>query len=605
MSFQIPKDMKVKHIRIPYLTYAELKTFIIASVCNSIILQANVFIDAVIVGNYVSTDAMAVINLFAPLLILVTMVPMLLAEGSMVAGSRAFGEQDYPQVNRTFMVNLAGGLIFSLAAALPISLFAPSLVGLYTDNARLYPLALDYLPAAAFIGVAFAIQNSYTVFLQLTGKASLVVRVTIVQMMINLLFDLLFVVVFGWGIQGAVYATICSYLLSLVMVVPEVRRQWRVFALTSVLRSWFPSLTWHCGKLGLSDATGSFVSVIIFSGINAAAQRLYGADGLVVVSVFMQMLSVGSLVTMGVIFSMQSLGMTYLGEDDLRGYRMVINRSLLIVIVCMAIISLVMGLSPELLLSCFGADARLIAFARQPIMILSTALLPYSLLFYYCSVYVTQNRVRLSISVILSEPLFILATQWVMEHYFPGLFWWFFPVGVVIALAACLATAWFISRRNPMVDRFTLAPRNISAPYLDYSLNYDERDARSALRDILMYIDICELSKRESNHIAACAEEMMNCIVSMEGSERKSDHHFFDIRIMETMVDEELQAHGVQIFIKWRGKSVNPICDPATNPDVMMAGNNLSLLLVNKLCDDIDYNYRNGVNCVTMKFYKS
>lgn len=38
--------------------------------------------------------------------------------------------------------------------------------------------------------------------------------------------------------------------------------------------------------------------------------------------------------------------MTYLGEDDLRGYRMVINRCLLIVIVCMGIISLAMGLSP-------------------------------------------------------------------------------------------------------------------------------------------------------------------------------------------------------------------------------------------------------------------
>ena len=40
---------------------------------------------------------------------------------------------------RFVMVNLAGGLLFSLAAALPISLFAPSLVGLYTDNACLYP----------------------------------------------------------------------------------------------------------------------------------------------------------------------------------------------------------------------------------------------------------------------------------------------------------------------------------------------------------------------------------------------------------------------------------------------------------------------------------
>ena len=596
--------MNTNHIRKPYLAYAELTTFIIASVCNSIILQANVFIDAVIVGNYVSTDAMAVINLFAPLLILVTMVPMLLAEGSMVAGSRAFGEQDYPQVNRTFMVNLAGGLLFSLAAALPISLFAQPLVGLYTDNARLYPLALDYLPVAAFIGVAFAIQNSYTVFLQLTGKASLVVRVTIVQMMINLLFDMLFVV-FGWGIQGAVYATICSYLLSLVMVVPEVRRQWRVFALTSVLRSWFPSLTWHCGKLGLSDATGSFVSVIIFSGINAAAQRLYGADGLVVVSVFMQMLSVGSLVTMGVIFSMQSLGMTFLGENDLRGYRMVISRSLLIVIACMGIISLVMGLSPELLLRCFGADEHLIDFARQPITILSTALLPFALLFYYCSVYVTQNRVRLSIGIILSEPPFILATQWVMEHYFSGQFWWFFTVGVVIALAACLATAWMISRRHPLVDRFTLAPKTVDEPYLDYSLNYDEQEARSAFLDILKYLDICELSKGLSNRIAVCAEEIMNSLIGLKTQEGMSCRHFFDVRMMEIMDDAGSQSRGIQFFLKARGKSFNPVRELSLNPDAMMTGNALSLLLVNKLCDHIDYNYRNGVNCVVMKFFKS
>ena len=131
---------------------------------------------------------------------------------------------------------------------------------------------------------------------------------------------------------------------------------------------------------------------------------------------------------MGVIFSMQSLSMTFMGENDLRGYRMVISRSLLIVVSCMAIISLAMGLFPDLLLSCFGADARLIDFARRPIVILSTSLLPFTLLFYYCSVYVTLNRVRLSMSVILSEPLFILAALWVMEHFFPGQFWWFFTL---------------------------------------------------------------------------------------------------------------------------------------------------------------------------------
>ena len=103
-----------------------------------------------------------------------------------------------------------------------------------------------------------------------------------------------------------------------------------------------------------------------------------------------------------------------------------------------------------------------------------------------------------------------------MEHYFPGLFWWFFPVGVVIALAACLATAWMISRRNPMVDRFTLAPKTVDAPYLDYSLNYDELETRSAFLDILKYLDICELSRELSNRIAVCAEEIMNSLIGLK-----------------------------------------------------------------------------------------
>lgn len=94
---------EMKHFRNSYIAYSELTTFIVASVCNVLILQANTFIDAVIVGNFVSTDAMAVVNLLSPLLSVIVMVPALLAEGAMVAGSRALGQQDYEEVNRTVL----------------------------------------------------------------------------------------------------------------------------------------------------------------------------------------------------------------------------------------------------------------------------------------------------------------------------------------------------------------------------------------------------------------------------------------------------------------------------------------------------------------------
>ena len=192
-----------------------------------------------------------------------------------------------------------------------------------------------------------------------------------------------------------------------------------------------------------------------------------------------------------------------------------------------------------------------------------------------------------------------------MEHYFPGLFWWFFTVGVVIALAACLATAWMISRRNPMVDRFTLAPKTVDAPYLDYSLNYDVQEARSAFLDIKKYLDICELSKGLSNRIAVCVEEIMNSLIGLKNQEGMSCRHFFDVRMMEIMDDGGSQSRGILFFLKARGKSFNPVREFSLNLDAMKTGNALSLFLVNKLSDHIDYNYRNGVNCVVMKFFKS
>jgi len=594
----------MKHFRNSYIAYSELTTFIVASVCNVLILQANTFIDAVIVGNFVSTDAMAVVNLFSPLLSVIVMVPALLAEGAMVAGSRALGQQDYEQVNRTFMVNLVGGLFFALALALSISLLAEPLISLHTEDARLVPLALDYLPVAAFIGVSFVIQNSYTVFLQLSGKARLVVRVTIALMVINLLLDLLLIIGFGWGLTGAVLATIGSYLLSLVMIVPEVRRQWRIFALRSVCHSWFLPLTRRCAALGLSDAAGNLVMAIIFSGVNGAALRLYGADGVIVISVFMQMLSIGSLVTMGVIFSVQSLGMAYLGEMDLRGYRMVIGRGMTIVIVCMSLISLVMALFPDMIIGSFGASDQLIAFARKPLMILSTTLLPFALLICFCSIYVTQGRVALSTGIILLEPLFILIPAWMFERYCQEAFWWFFPVGVTLVLGGCLVAAWIISRRSGLIDRFTLAPRYVDAPYLDFSVKYDEEDVQAAMGDIMTFLDVYELSASLRNRISVCTEDIMYSLVSRHQQEKESQKGLFDIRVMEMMDEKTRESQGIQMFVKTRGKSYNPVQTCAADTELLLTGCNLAMLLVNRLSDGIDYNYRNGVNCTVLKFYR-
>ena len=67
-----------------------------------------------------------------------------------------------------------------------------------------------------------------------------------------------------------------------------------------------------------------------------------------------------------------------------------------------------------------------------------------------------------------------------VSHYCQEAFWWFFTLGVTLALGGCLVAAWIISRRSGLIDRFTLAPRYIDAPYLDFSVKYDEEDVQAA-----------------------------------------------------------------------------------------------------------------------------
>ena len=365
---------------------------------------------------------------------------------------------------------------------------------------------------------------------------------------------------------------------------------------------WCP---WHCAALGLSDAAGNLVMAVIFSGVNGIVLRLYGADGVIVVSVFMQMLSISSLVTMGVIFSVQSLGMAYLGEMDLRGYRMVIDRGMAIVIVCMSLISLLMALFPDMIIGCFGASDHLIAFAREPLTILSTTLLPFALLICFCSIYVTQGRVSLSTGIILLEPLFIFIPALVLVHFYQEAFWWFFPVGVTLALGGCLVAAWIISRRSGLIDRFTLAPRYVDAPYLDFSVKYDEDDVQAAIDDIMTFLDVYELPDSLRNRISVCTEDIMYSLVSRHQQEKKqSKKGYFDIRLMEMMDEKTRQSQGIQMFVKARGKSYDPVQNCATDTELLLKGCNLAMLLVNRLSDNIDYNYRNGVNCTVLKFYR-
>jgi hypothetical protein len=110
---------------------------------------------------------------------------------------------------------------------------------------------------------------------------------------------------------------------------------------------------------------------------------------------------------------------------------------------------------------------------------------------------------------------------------------------------------------------------------------------------------------RRQWRISVCTEDIMYSLVSRHQQEKKqSKEGYFDIRLMEMMDEKTHQSQGIQMFVKARGKSYDPVQNCATDTELLLTGCNMAMLLVNRLSDGIDYNYRNGVNCTILKFYR-
>ncbi len=175
--------------------------------------------DAVIVGNYVGKEALAavggstgtVINLFVGFFVGI-------ASGCAVIISQYFGAKHLKDIKDCVHTSIA----FSIISGVVISIF-----GFFGTNifltcmsvpADIFPSASTYL-SIIFLGMCFnLVYNMGAAILRAVGDSKSPLIFLIISCFTNIILDLVFVVLFKWGVMGAAVATITSQALSCALV---------------------------------------------------------------------------------------------------------------------------------------------------------------------------------------------------------------------------------------------------------------------------------------------------------------------------------------------------------------------------------------------------
>ncbi len=191
--------------------------FAIPLMLGSIFQQLYNVVDSVVVGNYLGEGALSAVGASFPIIFALFSLVIGIAQGVTIIISQNFGAGNIQKVKQA---------IFTMYVIVVISSILLSSLGIATSRLifeiidlpeHIIPRAvvyLDIIMGGIIISFGMSATNS---ILRGLGDSKTPLYFVIMSSLLNIAVDLLFVVVFKWGIAGVAYATILAQLVSLII----------------------------------------------------------------------------------------------------------------------------------------------------------------------------------------------------------------------------------------------------------------------------------------------------------------------------------------------------------------------------------------------------
>lgn len=246
-------------------------------------------VDGIFVGNGIGSDAMAAVNISAPIFMIISGVGLMFGMGGGILTSINLSQGKKKVANINFTQSVIALVFISLVMTLLLTIFPHKIATLFGSDEYLMDMVVEYL-------FWFSISLPFTVlvvalpfFIRLTNP-KISMWAMLAATVVNIILDYLFIFVFKWGLFGAAIATdIGEFVGAAIMIIYlfrhsiAIRFVWLKLSVKSLLLTL--RNVGYMIKLGFSVFLSEItISVMIISG-NYVFMDYMGADGVAAYSV--------------------------------------------------------------------------------------------------------------------------------------------------------------------------------------------------------------------------------------------------------------------------------------------------------------------------------
>lgn len=186
---------------------ALFRKLLIPTVVGMVFSAVFIITDGIFVGRGVGSDALAAVNITAPLFMITAGIALMFGVGASVVASIHLSKGKV----KAARINITQALVFAALLILTLSgvcfAFLEPIGRLLGSSERLLPAVIEYMSWYVPFLVFYLLLSVGMFFVRLDGSPNYAMICNAVAAVMNILLDYLFIFRFGWGLMGAAFAT--------------------------------------------------------------------------------------------------------------------------------------------------------------------------------------------------------------------------------------------------------------------------------------------------------------------------------------------------------------------------------------------------------------
>lgn len=205
--------------------------FSIPLLIGNIFQQLYSMVDTIIVGRFVSVEALAAVGSTGAMSFLIIGFVIGITSGFSVITAQRFGANDEDGVRRSVATSIVLCIIFTILLTIIAMVGAKPMLDMMNTPANIMEDALTYI-LIIYAGVgATMYYNMISGILRALGDSKTPLYFLVLSSIINVVLDLLFIIQFHMGAAGAAYATVISQLVAAVLCTFYTKKRYPILAL--------------------------------------------------------------------------------------------------------------------------------------------------------------------------------------------------------------------------------------------------------------------------------------------------------------------------------------------------------------------------------------